>query len=111
MKGRLNLKKTEPRKYFFKPETRKFVIVFLLFLFTGFLGVIASETEIEFLDVIERIFSPHYFIYEAISLFYGDGWTLFAVLLVILAFLTGFLYWYLISCLIIFLYEKLKGKK
>jgi len=97
-------------KNFLKPTQEKIIIVFLIFLFTIFLGGITSETKIKSLEVLERVFSPHYFLYEAISLFYGDYWTIFTIFLGALAFLAGLFYWYLLACFIIFLYNKIKGR-
>lgn len=95
-------------KNFLKPTQEKIIIVCLIFVFTIFFRGLVTETEIKILTILERILSPHYFIYETISLFYGDYWSLFAVFLGVLAFVDGLLYWYLLASFIVFLYDRIK---
>jgi len=101
-------------KNFLKPDSRRLIIVAFIFFLTIPLRGIVNELRIESLKIIEKILCPHYLLYFLITPPNVSGadivLTSFDLLLTILAFVGGIVYWYFLSCLIIFVYDKLKEK-
>lgn len=111
-------------KQFLKPNRRKIILVCFIFLFTIFLRGIVIKVEIKSLELMEKILSPHYLLYVTIETWRTPWGTplpfislspilgvILYYLLVISSFVIGLFYWYLIACLITFIYEKLKRRK
>lgn len=105
-------------KDFLKPTKGKLIIFGFIFLLTIFLRGIVTELKIKTLEVIEKILSPHYLLYTIVEnwqipspISFGPIFgAIFYYLFIILAFAFGLFFWYLIACLIIFIYERLKEK-
>ncbi|MFH1657243.1 MAG: hypothetical protein ABH919_02145 [bacterium] len=108
-------------KEFLKPTKEKDVIFFVIFFFTIFLRGIVNETGLKFLQTIEAVFSPHYFLYESGGNFIililrdflpsaGPLSIILSYAFLIMPFIIGLIYWYILACLIVFLYDKLKNK-
>lgn len=101
-------------KNFLKPTKGKLVVFVLIFFLTIFLHGIVVKLEAKALEIVERILSPHQLWYRYITPLPPDPAGIlihpYTILLAILGFIAGLIYWYLISCLIIFIYERLKEK-
>jgi len=97
-----------------KPTKGKLIISGFIFFLTIFLRGIVVKSGIEFLEIIEKALAPHYLLYSYITPPPSPGGDVVfhphTILLTILAFIVGLMYWYLISCLIIFIYKRLKEK-
>lgn len=91
-------------KEFLKPDWRKIVIFVILFVM---LIIIANlyppkliPSWLENLNII--FYFPDFFIFEILKL---------SISTVIFLFILDLIYWYLLSCLIVWVYDKVKKKK
>jgi len=97
-------------KQFFKPDWRKiviFVILSALFLYLYFYCVViwCESSLIWALAYPITLIYPLILALEEINLF------LFMVVNYFITVFISFLYWYVLSCLIVWIYDKLKKKK
>lgn len=101
-------------KAFLKIERRKSLLTVIIFILTVIIGGIAFKSESVFLKGLELLLSPHYLLDRAlISIrspppgIRGDiAFTSLDLLLIPAIFVIGVLYWYFLSCLFVFFYDK-----
>lgn len=101
-------------KAFLKIERRKVLLTGAMFILTTLLHGIAFKSESVFLKGLEILLSPHYLLYRVIMSIrspppgiLGDiTFTSVDILLMSTIFIIGVLYWYSLSCLMAFFYDK-----
>jgi hypothetical protein len=93
-------------KKFFKPDWRKIAIFFVLLILTIFSVQACGQITPAF--SYNLLFAPFYF-YNILNRQYFDFYSNCDTSYIPLIFST--IYWYLLSCLIIWIYEKTKKKK
>lgn len=102
-------------KAFLKIERRKVLLTGAVFILTTLLHGIVFKSESIFLKGLEILLSPHYLLYSVLisirspppSIVGGDiAFTSLDILLIPAIFIIGVLYWYFLSCLFVFFYDK-----
>lgn len=109
----------EAIKEFLRPNWKKiFGVVLFFFLFVGsFIISPTPEAFTFFWNIFFVIFAPPLFIHDYLenTLFYQCSMHLSTLLTpigeIIFVLLSFFLYWYVLSCLLIFAYDKFKSRK
>jgi len=82
-------------------------VLFALSILLRFIVVFRPSLPV--LNTIELLISPHYIIY--IFLLGGGGYiTLFGGILMLIVFMSSFVYWYVLSCTIVWAYTRLKKR-
>jgi len=97
-------------KNFFELTEEKIKIFVLIFFLTIFLRGIVNEFKLKFLEVIEKILSPHYLLYKYTIPSFPSGVNYDIVIhpsILLLVFIVGLIYWYFLSCLIVFIHKRL----
>jgi len=86
-------------KEFLKPDWRKIVIFIIFFIITFFSIQKCAPSGFSY----NLILAPFYFYTPSVVRFYSNCETNFIPLIF------SFIHWYLLSCLIVWVYEKIKG--
>jgi len=97
-------------KDFFKPKLSKFLILMFIFILTIVLRGLIARYNLQGLSFIEKLISPHYLIQTlATPVGVQDGVLgPINIFFMLFGFLIGLFYWYVLSCLIILLFNKIR---